>query len=254
MRPHLHLADRYRRMTMGISLTLLVAIGALVAPLPTPSSPETEPTPGSLWAQGIQNLTSLTSYRLTYTTSVPTLDLAGFSITVGPPGSWYGTVTDSMAPSSPLTMADEDGILYVKGGPDLAAPALAAWFSVTPAQAEALGGRWLNCDSIPYGNEGNVLEPQIALYTNPVGLAINLPLPLVTPSATPTTIDGQAGFQLSADGTVMLVTRGGHPSELNINGASDHYTLGALNHPVTPPDVSGAVTWSELTGGSSPPP
>ncbi len=248
------LGDRYRRMTVGIGLALLVGIGAAVIPLPRspgPTAPSETSTPGSLWTQSLQDLSTLTSYRIAFSTSVPVLYLAAFDISVGPTGSWSGTVTDSTAPSPPLTMADEGSALYVQGGPGLVA--LASWFSLTTAQAEALGGRWLSCDSIVGEDEANILADDIALYTTPSALALQLPLPLVTPSESPTTADGQAVIRLSAAGTQVEVTRGAHPYPLSISDGPEHFTLGAFNQPVTPPDVSGAVTWSQLTGGSPPP-
>ena len=75
----------------------------------------------------------------------------------------------------------------------------------------------------------------------------------MTPSESSNTFDGQAAFQISASGTVVEVTRGAHPFPLSIDEAPDHFTLGDFNQPVTPPDVSGAVTWSQLTGESPPP-
>ena len=249
-----HLGDRYRRMSVGIGLALLVGIGAAVVPVPPshgPTVPSGASAPGSLWTRSIQDLSSLTSYRIAFTTRVPVLYLAAFDVTVGPPGSWSGTVTDSTEPSSPLTIADEGSSLYVQGGPGLVA--LASWFSLTTAQAEALGGRWLSCTSIVGVDEGNILARDIALYTTPSALALQLPLPLVTPSEAPTTADGQAVIRLSAEGMVVEVTRGAHPYPLSIGEGTEHVTLGAFNQSVTPPDVSGAVTWSQLTGGSPPP-
>ena len=102
-------------------------------------------------------------------------------------------------------------------------------------------------------DEANILADDIALYTTPSALALQLPLPLVTPSESPTTADGQAVIRLSAAGTQVEVTRGAHPYPLSISDGTEHFTLGAFNQPVTPPDVSGAVTWSQLTGGSPPP-
>lgn len=149
-------------------------------------------------------------------------------------------------------MADQNGELFVDGGPDFVAVA-PDFFSLTTSQAEALGSRWLSVDTIQGPSEGSVLANAIAPYALPSALSLEFPLPLVTPAAASTTVDGQPAFRLSADGTVLEVTRGAHPYPLSIGVGIDTFDLSAFNQPVSPPDLSGAVTWSQLTGGSPPP-
>lgn len=254
------LGDRRRLLTGGAALALLVAATATVgsnpvAP-PTSSPPDALPAPipipatTSLWEQGVQDVATLTSYTLSWSTSGSSIDIAAFDITVGPPGSWFGSVTASSQPGYPLTFADENGGLYVQGGPDFVAVA-PDFFSLTTAQAQSLGNGWLSLDAI--GSEGTVLDRAITPYTLPYDLALLLPLPVVTPSGFPTTVGGQAATQLRAGDLTIDVTTGGSAYPLQIDDAPDSYTLGAFNRPVTPPDVSGAITWSQLTGGSPPP-
>lgn len=69
------------------------------------------------------------------------IGVTAFDITVGPPGSWYGTVTDASQPTYPLTLAEENGHLYVQGDPNFVAVAPGP-FSLTTPQAQLLGS-WL---------------------------------------------------------------------------------------------------------------
>ena len=216
-------------------------------------TPASAATPPSLWAQSLQDLTTLTSYRIGFTAGGPVvIGVTAFDITVGPPGSWFGSATDASRPGHPLTLAYESGTLYVQGGPDFVAVA-PDFFSLTTSQAQALGSGWLDVNTVQGLSEGTLLENAIAPYATPGALALEISLPLVTPSTSPSTYDGQAVFQISAAGTVIEVTRGAHPLPLSIDSPPDLFTLGAFDQPVTPPDVSGAVTWSQLTGGSPPP-
>jgi RNA polymerase sigma factor (sigma-70 family) len=259
LRQRLGLSNRRRLLTLGIGASLLLGMGAAIiprvapSPAPVPTPTVARSTPGSVWAESLQDMAALTSYRISFTTSEPVfIGVTGFDIAVGPAGSWYGTVTDASQPSYPMTLAYESGVLYVRGGHDFVAVA-PDFFSLTTSQAQALGSGWLNVDTVQGLSDGTLLENAIAPFALPGALALELSLPLVTLSASPTTYDGQAAFQLSADGTVVEVTRGAHPLPLSIDEPPDHYTFSVFNQPVTPPDVSGAVTWSQLTGGSPPP-
>jgi hypothetical protein len=173
-----------------------------------------------------------------------------FDITVGPPGSWYGTVTDASQPAYPMSLAKEDGYLYVQGGPNFVAVA-PDLFSLTTAQAQSLGNQWLLVDSIQGGSDGKVLDTSIAPFATPVNLAYEFPAPVGTPSSSVMTVNGQKVTQLSDDGETVDVLAGTTPYLVSVNESQvATSTLGAFNQPVTPPNVSGALTWLQLTGGS----
>jgi RNA polymerase sigma factor (sigma-70 family) len=223
------------------------------APVPAPVLPTPPAVPPSvtLWDTGISDLGNLTSYHIQYQAlGAVVIGVPTFDITVGPPGSWYGTVTDASQPAYPMSLAKEDGYLYVQGGPNFVAVA-PDLFSLTTAQAQSLGNQWLLVDSIQGGSDGKVLDTSIAPFATPVNLAYEFPAPVGTPSSSVMTVNGQKVTQLSDDGETVDVLAGTTPYLVSVNESQvATSTLGAFNQPVTPPNVSGALTWLQLTGGS----
>jgi hypothetical protein len=72
-----------------------------------------------------------------------------------------------------------------------------------------------------------------------------------------TTWDGQPVYHLSAPdgsgGTASVdVTTGPTPYVVEATAYSDTFQIANLNEKVTWPNVSGAITWQQLTGSSSP--
>jgi RNA polymerase sigma-70 factor (ECF subfamily) len=223
------------------------------APLPSPVLPTSAPAPASvtLWDTSLSDLSNLTSYHIQYQASGPVvIGVAGFDITVGPPGSWYGTVTDASQPTYALTLADENGHLYVQGGPNFVAVA-PNFFSLTTARAQSLGSQWLLVDSIQGASDGTLLDTSIAPFATPAELTDEFPAPAGTPSNSVITVNGQKLTQLSDDGETVDVLAGTTPYLVSVNESPvATCALGDFNQPVTPPDVSGALTWLQLTGGS----
>jgi hypothetical protein len=223
------------------------------APLPSPVLPTSAPIPASvvLWDTGLSDLVNLTAYHIQYQALGPVvIGVTAFDITVGPPGSWYGTVTDASQPAYPLTLAEENGKMYVQGGPNFAAVA-PGLFSLTTAQAQSLGSQWLLVDSIQGASDGTLLDTSLAPFATPQELADEFPAPAGTPSSTVITVNGRKLTQLSDDGENVDVLAGTTPYLVSVNESQvATCTLGAFNQPVTPPDVSGALSWLQLTGGS----
>jgi len=173
-----------------------------------------------------------------------------FDITVGPPGDWYGTATDASQPEYPISLAEENGYMYVQGGPSFVAVA-PDLFSLTTAQAQSLGNQWLLVDSIQGGSDGELLDTSVAPFATPQDLAYEFPAPVGTPSSPVITVNGQKLTQLSDGGETVDVLAGTTPYLVSVNESQvATCTLGAFNQPVTPPDVGGALTWLQLTGGS----
>ena len=73
-----------------------------------------------------------------------------------------------------------------------------------------------------------------------------------TISRTRTTWDGQPVYQLSVGGASVDVTTGATPYLLQSTWDSATIEIGHLNEKVTWPDVSGAITYQQLTGSPSP--
>ncbi len=223
------------------------------APVPSPVVPTAAPVPESvtLWNTGLSDLGNLTSYHIQYQALGPVvIGVPAFDITVGPPGSWYGTATDASQPTYPLTLAELSGHMYVRGGPNFVAVA-PDLFSLTTAQAQALGNQWLLVDSIQGASDGKLLDTSVAPFATPVDLAYEFPAPVGTPSSSVTTVNGQKVTRLSADGDTVDVLAGTTPYLVSVDESQvATCTLGAFNQPVTPPIVSGALTWLQLTGGS----
>jgi hypothetical protein len=72
-----------------------------------------------------------------------------------------------------------------------------------------------------------------------------------TPSSSVITVNGQKVTRLSDEGDTVDVLAGTTPYPVSVDESQvATCTLGAFNQPVTPPDVSGALTWLQLTGGS----
>jgi hypothetical protein len=245
---------------VGGALLLTIIAGVVgnqrvLSPPSAPSSvfPSPAPVPASvtLWDSGLSDLANLTSYHIQYQTLGPVvIGVDAFNITVGPPGSWYGTVTDVSQPGYPLTLADENGHLFVQGGPNFVALA-PDLFSLTTAQAQSLGNQWLLVDSIQGASDGTLLDTSIAPFATPQELADEFPAPAGTPSSSVVTVNGQKLTQLGDDGETVDVLAGTTPYLVSVNESQvATCTLGAFNQPVTPPDVSGALTWLQLTGGS----
>ena len=226
---------------------------SLPARLPSSVVPTSVPIPASvtLWNTGLSDLGNLTSYRIQYQASGPVvIGVPAFDITVGPPGSWYGSVTDASQPAYPLTLAEVNGHLYVQGGPNFVAVA-PDLFSLTMTQAQSLGSGWLLVDSIQGASDGTLLDTSIALFATPPELADEFPAPAGTPSSSLITVNGQKLTQLSDDGETVDVLAGATPYLVSVKESQvATCTLGAFNQPVTPPDVSGALTWLQLTRGS----
>jgi RNA polymerase sigma factor (sigma-70 family) len=223
------------------------------APLPSSVIPTSPPAPASvtLWNTGLSDLGDLTSYQIQYQALGPVvIGVTAFDITVGPPGSWYGTVIDARQPGYPLTLAEENGHLYVQGGPNFVAVA-PDLFSLTTAQAQSLGSQWLLVDSIQSASDGTLLDTSIAPFATPQELTDEFPAPAGTPSISIITVNGQKLTQLSDDGETVDVLAGTTPYLVSVDESQvATCTVGAFNQPVTPPDVSGALTWLQLTGGS----
>jgi hypothetical protein len=209
------------------------------------------PASVTLWDTSLSDLSNLTSYHIQYQASGPVvIGVSAFDITVGPPGSWYGTVTAASQPAYPLTLAEENAQLYIQGGPNFMAVA-PDLFSLTTAQAQSLGSQWLLVDSIHGASDGTLLDTSIAPFATPPELADEFPAPAGTPSSSVITNNGQKLTQLSDDGETVDVLAGTTPYLVSVDESQvATCTLGGFNQPVTPPDVSGALTWLQLTGES----
>ncbi len=71
-------------------------------------------------------------------------------------------------------------------------------------------------------------------------------------SRTRTTLDGQPVYQLSADGETWDVTTGAIPYLLRAATSYESIEFGHLDDKVPWPDLSGAITYQQLTGSPSP--
>ena len=244
----------------GISVA---TIGPL-APSPTPSIASTAQLDNvTLWEDGLGDLANLHSYTIVASMPSPDLDVIAYDITVGPPGSWFGTVTSEYDPGVPITLADLDGRYYVLGNANLVAATTTAVTTFTTAEAQALGDRWVDVtgQSAPgtstlfsvgdsaaeAGEPGGGFIPSAAGYAYDPSMV----------SRTRTTWDGQPVYQLSVDdpgagNPSVDVTTGPTPYLVEVTTSSETIQIGHLNEKVTWPDVSGAITWAQLTG--SPPP
>jgi RNA polymerase sigma factor (sigma-70 family) len=253
----------------GAAIALLVAgisvttIGPL-APSPAPSITTTAQLDNAtLWEDGLEDLASLRSYLITDSSQAPQLDVIAYNITVGPPGSWFGTVTSEYDPGVPITLADLNGEYYVRGNANLVAATTTAVTAFTTAEAQDLGDRWVDVtgQSAPgtftlfsagdsaaeAGEPGGGFIPSAAAYAYDPSMI----------SRTRTTWDGQPVYQLSVDdpgagNPKVDVTTGPTPYLVEATSSSEIIQIGHLNEKVTWPDVSGAITWAQLTGSPSP--
>ena len=242
----------------ALLLTIIAGVVGNQRVLSPPSAtssvfPSPAPVPASvtLWDTSLSDLGNLTSYRIQYQALGPVvIGVTDFDVTVGPPGSWYGSVTDASQPGYPLTLAEENGQMYVQGGPNFVAVA-PDLLSLSTTQAQSLGNQWLLVDSIQGASDGTLLDTSIAPFATPAELADEFPAPAGTPSSSSVTVNGQKLSQLSDDGETVDILAGPSPYLVSVNESQvATCSLGAFNQPVTPPDVSGARTWLQLTGGS----
>ena len=250
--------NRHALLAGGVAVALAVA-GISVATIPpwapppaTSSGPTSQLDDATLWGEAIQDLGGLHSYTVLYSSAVAISDVEALDLAVGPPGSWFGTATSVDAPGVPITLADLDGQYYVRGNANLVS--VASDYFLTTAQAQALGDGWL--DVTLAGGEGSVMSGVLDSAANPpLGIDILLP-PMPSDGAiisrTSTTVDGQLAYQLSADRETVDVTTGTIPYLLRAVTSSESIEFGHLNAKVTWPDVSGAITYQQLTGSPSP--
>lgn len=245
-------------MAGGIAMALAVAgisvatIRPWVPPPATSSGPASQLDDATLWDEAIQDLGDVHSYTFSYSSSLAALDVVACDITVGPPGSWFGTATSDEAPGVPVTLADLDGRYYLQGSANLVS--VASGYFLTTSQAQALGGGWLDVSEA--GGEDSIMSGLLDMVADPsVGLDEFLPpMPPYgsTITRTITTLDGQPVYQLSSDGEIADVTTGATPYLLRAVNSSESIEFGHLDEKVTWPDVSGAITYQQLTGSPSP--
>jgi RNA polymerase sigma factor (sigma-70 family) len=250
--------NRHALMAGGIAIALAVAgisvatVRPWVPPPGTSSGPVSQLDDATLWGQAVQDLGGLHSYTVSYSSTVAASDVVSFDLSVGPPGSWFGTATSIEAPGLPITLADLDGHYYLRGSASLVS--VAPEYGLTTAQAQALGDGWL--DVTLAGGESSVMSGVLGAAANP-SVEIDILLPPMPPygatiSRTRTTFDGQPAYQLNADGETVDVTTGATPYLLRSASGSESIEFGHLNEKVTWPDVSGALTYQQLTGSHSP--
>ena len=250
--------NRHALMAGGVAVALAVAgisvatIRPWVPPPPASSGPTSQLDDATLWDEAIQDLGGLHSYTVSYSNNLAVSDLVAFDLSVGPPGSWSGTATSVEAPDVPIALADLDGHYYLRGNSNLVS--VASDYFLTTAQAQALGNRWL--DVSVSGGEDSVMSGVLDMAADPsVGLDELLP---ATPSygstfsRTRTTLDGQPVYQLSADGETWDVTTGAIPYLLRAATSYESIEFGHLDDKVPWPDLSGAITYQQLTGSPSP--
>jgi hypothetical protein len=179
-------------------------------------------------------------------------DVVAFDLSVGPPGSWFGTATSVESPGLPITLADLDGHYYLRGNANLVS--VASDYFLTTSQAQTLGDGWLDVSDA--GGEDSVMLGLLDMAADPsVSVDELLPATLSygsTISRTRTTLDGQPAYQLSADGETLDVTTGATPYLLRAATSSESIEFEHLDDKVTWPDVSGAITYQQLTGSPSP--
>jgi RNA polymerase sigma factor (sigma-70 family) len=250
--------NRHALMAGGVAVALAVA-GISVATIrpwaPPPATSSGAPSQlddATLWGEAIQDLGDLHSYTVSYSSNVAVSDVVAFDLSVGPTGSWFGTATSVEAPGVPITLADLDGHYYLRGNANLVS--VASGYRLTTAQAQALGAGWL--DVTEAGGESSVMSGLLDSAANP-SVEIDILLPPMPPydatiSRTRTTLEGQPVYQLSADGETVDVTTGTTPYLLRSASSSESIEFGHLDDKVTWPDVSGALTYQQLTGSPSP--
>jgi RNA polymerase sigma-70 factor (ECF subfamily) len=252
----------------GAAIALLVAgisVATIrpLAPSPAPVITTAQLDNATLWEDGLGDLASLHAYTIAASMPSPDIDVIAYDITVGPPGSWFGTVTSEYGPDVPITLADLNGHYYVLGNANLVAATTTAVTAFTTAEAQALGDRWVDVtgQSAPgtstlfsvgdgaaeAGEPGGGFIPSAAAYAYDPSMI----------SRTRTTLDGQPVYRLSVDdpgvgNPSVDVTTGPTPYLIEATSYSETIQIAHLNEKVTWPDVSGAITWAQLTG--SPPP
>jgi hypothetical protein len=250
--------NRHTLLAGGVAVALAVAwisvatVRPWVPPPATSSGPTSQLDDATLWGEAIQDLGDLQSYTVSYSSTVAISDVVSFHLSVGPPGSWFGTATSVETPGVPITLADLDGHYYLRGNANLVS--VASDYFLTTAQAQALGDGWL--DVTEAGGEDSIMSGLLDMAAEPpVGLdAVLPPMPPygATISRTRTTFEGQPVYQLSADGETVDVTTGTTPYLMRAVTSSESIEFGHLNDKVTWPDVSVAVTYQQLTGSPSP--
>jgi RNA polymerase sigma factor (sigma-70 family) len=250
--------NRHALMPGSVAVALAVA-GISVAtirpwapPPATSSGAASQLDDATLWGEAIQDLGGLHSYTVSYSSTVAASDVVAFDLSVGPTGSWFGTATSVDAPGVPITLADLDGHYYLRGNANLVS--VASDYFLTTAQAKALGDGWLDVSEA--GGEDSVMSGLLDMAADP-SVTVDELLPATlsygsTVSRTRTTLDGQPVYQLSADGETLDVTIGATPYLLRAASGSESIEFGHLNEKVTWPDVSGALTYQQLTGSPSP--
>jgi RNA polymerase sigma factor (sigma-70 family) len=250
--------NRHTLLAGGVAAALAVAGISVVtirpwAPPPATSSGQaSQLDDATLWDEAIQDLGDLHSYTVSYSNTLAISDVVAFDLSVGSPGSWFGTATSVDAPGVPITLADLDGHYYLQGNANLVS--VASDYFLTTAQAQALGDGWL--DVTLAGGEGSVMSGVLDSAAHP-SLGIDILLPPTpsygsTFSRTRTTLGGQPVYRLSADGATWDVTTGAIPYLVRAATSSESIEFGHLDDKVPWPDVRGAITYQQLTGSSSP--
>ena len=257
-RPRWGAVNRHTLLASGVAVALAVA-GISVAtirpwapPPATSSGATSQLDDATLWDEAIQDLGDLHSYTVSYSNTVAISDVVAFDLSVGPPGSWFGTATSVESPGLPITLADLDGHYYLRGNANLVS--VASDYFLTTSQAQTLGDGWLDVSDA--GGEDSVMLGLLDMAADPsVSVDELLPATLSygsTISRTRTTLDGQPAYQLSADGETLDVTTGATPYLLRAATSSESIEFEHLDDKVTWPDVRGAITYQQLTGSPSP--
>jgi RNA polymerase sigma-70 factor (ECF subfamily) len=252
----------------GAAVALLVAgiSVATIRPLAPAPSPSVTPTAQldnlTLWEDGLADLAGLHSYTVTASMPSQDIDVIAYDITVGPQGDWFGTVTSKYDPGVPITLAILNGQSYVQGNANLLAATTTPVTAFTTAEAKTLGDRWVDVT----GQSGpGTFTLFSAADDGATASSLREWLPAANiyaagPSSISrmrTTWDGQPVYHLSAPdgsgGTASVdVTTGPTPYVVEATAYSDTFQIANLNEKVTWPNVSGAITWQQLTGSSSP--
>ena len=175
---------------------------------------------------------------------------------------WEDGLADLAGLHSPITLAILNGQSYVQGNANLLAATTTPVTAFTTAEAKTLGDRWVDVT----GQSGpGTFTLFSAADDGATASSLREWLPAANiyaagPSSISrmrTTWDGQPVYHLSAPdvsgGTASVdVTTGPTPYVVEATAYSDTFQIANLNEKVTWPNVSGAITWQQLTGSSSP--